>query len=203
MLEKIRSKNILKTVFEYIKKKDRLKIVRYNKKLQNKLNIKKKDFQDYKLLKQLNKKYNLSIEDIDIITLNLTKRKLDDNFFNSINDIGFNNLKELNIIGGMLSNIDFLVNPKFQRLEKLVINKNNYLKNINALEKVDFKDLKELNLKDNIISNINVLESVKFEKLEILNLSSNLISDINILKEVNFKKLKELNLKYNKISDIN
>ena len=36
MLEKIRSKNILQTVFEYIKNKNKLKIVRYNKKLQNK-----------------------------------------------------------------------------------------------------------------------------------------------------------------------
>ena len=70
------------------------------------------------------------------------------------------------------------------------------------LEKVNFKELKELNLNSNNISDIKVLEKVKFDKLEKLYLRNNKISDINILEKVNFKELKELNLIYNNISVI-
>ena len=62
------------------------------------------------------------------------------------------------------------------------------------LKRIEFKELKELNLFNNKISDIKVLEKVKFEKLEILDLSWNQISDINILEKVNFKELKELYL---------
>ena len=68
--------------------------------------------------------------------------------------------------------------------------------------KIEFKELKELNLCGNYISDIKVLENVKFENLEILNLSLNKISDINILEKVKFKELKELYLFDNNISDI-
>ena len=54
--------------------------------------------------------------------------------------------------------------------------------NINILENVNFKELKELDLSYNNISEIKVLEKVKFEKLEKLDLGSNKISNnINIL----------------------
>ena len=68
--------------------------------------------------------------------------------------------------------------------------------------KIDFKELKELNLSFNKISDIKALEKVKFGKLEKLYLSWNEISDISILKKVNFKNLKELYLNSNQISDI-
>ena len=63
----------------------------------------------------------------------------------------------------------------------------NKISDINILEKVDFKELKELNLSLNKISNINVLEKVDFAELKELNLSFNNISDKNVLKKVNFK----------------
>ena len=50
------------------------------------------------------------------------------------------------------------------------------LSDINVLEKVNFKELKELALNSNIITDIKVLEKVKFDKLEILCLNSNFIS---------------------------
>ena len=68
--------------------------------------------------------------------------------------------------------------------------------------KIEFKELKKLNLYDNNISDIKVLEKAKFEKLEILDLGNNKISDINILEKVKFKELKELYLQWNNISDI-
>jgi len=73
---------------------------------------------------------------------------------------------------------------------------------LNDLCKIEFKELKKLNLYGNNISDIKVLEKVKFNKLEILSLGDNQISDINILEKVNFNELKELKLYNNKISDI-
>ena len=58
------------------------------------------------------------------------------------------------------------------------------------MEKVNFKELKELYLLRNSISDIKVLEKVKFEKLEILNLENNKISDKNsIIKKLKVKQL--------------
>ena len=68
--------------------------------------------------------------------------------------------------------------------------------------KIEFKELKELNLFWNNISNINLLEKVKFRKLEVLDFGKNNISDINILEKVNFKALKKLSLYRNNLSDI-
>jgi hypothetical protein len=73
---------------------------------------------------------------------------------------------------------------------------------LNDLFKIEFKELKGLDLGWNKISDIKVLEKVKFDKLEILGLSNNQISDINVLENINFKELKELYLEQNKISDI-
>ena len=69
-------------------------------------------------------------------------------------------------------------------------------------EKMNFKELKELNLSDNYITDIEALKKAKFEKLEILDLFDNKIKNIDALKNVNFKELKKLYLHYNKITDI-
>ena len=67
-------------------------------------------------------------------------------------------------------------------MEVLDLSENN-ISDINILEKVNFKELKELYLgHNNFISDIKILEKVKFEKLEVLSLSENEISDINIRK---------------------
>ena len=60
-------------------------------------------------------------------------------------------------------------------LNILDLNFNN-LSDINVLEKVDFKELKELNLRGNNIKDINVLEKVRFKELNILDLSLNKIN---------------------------
>ena len=73
---------------------------------------------------------------------------------------------------------------------------------LKELCKIEFKELKELNLFGNNIWDIKVLEKVKFEKLKILDLRHNLISDIRVLEKVNFNQLKELFLSFNNISDI-
>ena len=63
----------------------------------------------------------------------------------------------------------------------------NRISDISILEKVNFKELKELNLSNNQILDISVLEKVNFKELKELYLSGNRISDISILEKVNFK----------------
>ena len=141
MLNNIKSKYILNLIIKKLKKRIELKLIKYNKILINKLNITKEDFEQFKLLKEMNKKFHLDIKDIEIKELNLNHKRIG-------NEI------------------------------------------IEYLKRIEFKELKELDLSSNNISNIKVLDKVKFEKLEILNLGGNEISDINILEKVNFKELK-------------
>ena len=53
----------------------------------------------------------------------------------------------------------------------------NNIKDINVLEKTDFKELKRLYLYINYISDINVFDKIKFGKLEELSLCENNINN--------------------------
>ena len=102
-------------------------------------------------------------------------------------------------------NKKYNLNIKDMNTKKLLINRkwigNEGLKYL--CEKMNFKELKELNLNRNNISDIKVLENKKFNKLEKLYLGINEIANnFNILENVIFRELKELNLSENKISDI-
>jgi len=72
----------------------------------------------------------------------------------------------------------------------------------NQLMKIEFKELKILDLSINNISKIEAFNKKNFENLEKLNLSDNNISDINPLGNAKFPSLKELNLSKNKISNL-
>ena len=93
MLKKIRSKIILITLFDNIKKRKKLNLLRYNKNLRDKLNIKIKDYQDLQTLKDLNQKFNLNIEDTDIKEFNIDDKLLGNELFQYLNNITFNKLK--------------------------------------------------------------------------------------------------------------
>ncbi len=73
---------------------------------------------------------------------------------------------------------------------------------LNYLSKINFKELKVLNLNYNKISDIKSLTDVKLDKLEELDLSNNEIGNIKVLENANFKELKYLNLADNKIKDL-
>ena len=66
MLDKIRSKFILNNIFEKLKTRVKLKILKYYKKLLSRFNISQKDFEDFKLLKEFSEKFKFKIKDIDI-----------------------------------------------------------------------------------------------------------------------------------------
>ena len=74
MLEKISSPIRLKQICENLKKRIKLKIFRYNKEMQGKLNITTKDFEIFFLLREINQKLNLNIKDIDDRVLNLSEK---------------------------------------------------------------------------------------------------------------------------------
>ena len=202
MLNEIKSKYILKRVFAYLKYGLKLKILKHNKHLMNKLNINIKDFENFQLLKELNQKYNIDIQDIDVEELNLNLKGKINKAINIITQLKLEELKVLDLTQNELGNIDFL--PQFMCKNLVILNlQQNILKgNLIELEKVDFQKLKKLNLSNNYIKKIDILEKVNFKNLEILDLSLNYITDIKVLEKVNFTQLKSLNLHKNQITNV-
>ena len=174
-----------------MKNKRKLKIIKYNLLLKDKLDIKIKDFKNLFLLKNINKEFNLQIEDIDVKKIDLIHNKRIYDSLKNINKIEFKNLEELDLTSNKISDINILQKLNFENLKILNLSYN-YIQYINALKKVNFPNLKSLILRDNKISDINILEKLNFTYLEKLDLSYNKISDFNVLKKVNFKKLKIL-----------
>ena len=189
MFPRIKSKLILSYIFDNLRKRIKLKIVKYNKLLTEKLNVKTKDYMQYYNLKEFNQIFKLNIEDIDIAELNLNSKKIGNEGLNFLFKINFTSLKQLNLYDNILSYVKVLEKINLKNLEKLSL-RCNYLNNINALININFRDLKELDLSFNKIDDINELEFVKINHLEKLNLSYNKISNINVLEKVNFKDLK-------------
>ena len=153
MLNEIKSIMVLKMIFKNLKRRIELKILKYSKKMKDKLNIHLKNYQDFQLIKEFNQKFNLKIKDIDIEFLDIHDKNLENEIFKYFN-------------------------------------------------KIEFYELREINLNENKISNLNDLEKAKLKKLETLSLRKNEISDINVLEKVNLKNLKQLYLDHNNISDI-
>ena len=225
MLKKIRNTHIIELTFSHLRNKKKLNIIKYNNKLLSRLNITKEDFKSYIYLKEFNEKFNLNIEDVDIIELDLSNHLIGNEGLEYLAKIKFNKLRILDLSDNQIIEISLL---EKLNLEKLIISNLsfNQISDINVLEKVNFKELRELHLVNNIISDINVLKRVKFEKLEILNFGNqykllnnmNNLNDPTIIEVYSFTKgtgdcgLKahsiseadrELNKSGNEISDIN
>ena len=203
MLKEIKSTFILKHIFNNIKNKKKLKIIKYNKKILKRLDITIENYESYCLIKKFNSKFDLEIEDIDIKELDLIGKNITNFDLNRLKETGIKDLKRLYLCSNEISFIPL----QFNKLEILSLGNNN-IKDIYELENLNFNYLKELYLYDNLISDIKILEKIEFPKLEILSLAENLITDINILEKVNFKELKKLYLgnkmiRGNNISDIN
>ena len=88
-----------------LKKRIELKLVKYNKIRINKLNIKKGDFEKFKLIKEINKKYNLDVKDIEIKELNLKSKCLGNEIIEYWKRIEFKELKELDLSDNKISDI--------------------------------------------------------------------------------------------------
>jgi len=75
MLESIKSKIILLNIFERIKTLKKLKLIKYNKLMQKKLNIDIKDYENFKYIVEMNKKFKLNVEDTNITFFQNTSEK--------------------------------------------------------------------------------------------------------------------------------
>ena len=128
MLNKIKSKYILNIIIGQLKKRIELKLVKYNKILINKLNIKKEDFENFKLLKAMNQKFDLDIKDIENKELNLRFEYLGNEILEYLKIMEFKELKELDLSGNNISDIKILEKVKFEKLEKLNLSRNEILK---------------------------------------------------------------------------
>ena len=93
MLDKIKSKCILKNIFKKIRKKRKLNIIKYNKRILNRLNITKEDFEMYIRLKDFIYKYKRNIEDLDIKELDLSSKFVYNKEFEDLINIKFEELK--------------------------------------------------------------------------------------------------------------
>ena len=155
MLRKIRSKKILGIIFENLKKRVELKILKYNKKLLYKLNLSNKDFENFIYLKEFNNKYDLNLKDIEIKKLNLENKRLGNNIFEDLANMNFNYLNELNLNTNNITDLNNLTNAKFDKLEIFNLNMNE-VRDISILENVNWKLLKELKCSYNKISDIKV-----------------------------------------------
>ena len=95
MIKGIKSKLIFKLVFINLKKVQKLKLIKYNKYIQNILNITLRDFTESKSLKQFNQKYNVFIKDTDIQKIDLSLKKVNNECLEELYQLEFTELKEL------------------------------------------------------------------------------------------------------------
>ena len=150
-----------------------------------------------KKLFEFNQKYCLDIKNKNITKLDLYGEFIGNEGLKELCELELKELKELNLCGNSLTDISYLIKAKFEKLEKLNLQSNSISNDI--LEKVNFKELKELKIDYNSRTQfLWFLEKVNFPKLE--NLYINMgdpIGDktqIKVLENVNFKELKELNI---------
>ena len=156
MWDNIKSSIILKKIFGNIMYRIQLNIIKLNKRIKKRLNIKKEDYDKY-ILEEFNFMYNLNI-DINIKEYKVKDKYITNKGLKYLNAVKFNNLNKLNLYW-------------------------NYISDISILDKENYKELKELNLGKNEISDISILEKVNFNELNKLDLSQNRISDINVLEK--------------------
>ena len=98
MLDNVKSKYILNEIFEKIKNKRKLIIIKYNKRIKIRLNIDKEDFEIYINLHEFNSKYSTNIEDIDIKELNLSNRYIGNEGLKNLVKIKFKQLNKLDLV---------------------------------------------------------------------------------------------------------
>ena len=95
MLNNVACNYILQQIFNNLKNRRKLKIVKYNKVLLNRLYISKEDFKAYEELKEFNKNYKLNIGDIDIQELDLLNKFIRNEGLEHLSKIGFKDLINL------------------------------------------------------------------------------------------------------------
>ena len=118
MLDNVNSVYVLDIIFQNIKNKRKLKLIKYNKKILDRLNIKKNDFKIYEMLKEFNEEYNLNVDDIDNKELDLIGKYIGKEGLGYLNTLGFKQLKRLNLSDNDISDIKILEQANFCGLKE-------------------------------------------------------------------------------------
>ena len=113
MLKDIKSNYIVVRIFEMMKNKRKMKIIKYNKSMAGKLDITTEDFKVYETLREFNQEHNLNIEDIDINILDLSGKNLGNEIFEDLNRIKLKRLENLNLSNNNISDINNLEKEAF------------------------------------------------------------------------------------------
>ena len=138
MFDNVKSKIILKKIMEHIRPKKKLKILKINQKLLNRLNITIKDFQRFEKIKKINQEYGLNIgEEEEIINFNMGFKKY--KILEDFSELKLEKLEKLNLNYNEIANIDLLEKAEFPNLKILILS-NNFKSNINILKKFNFKE---------------------------------------------------------------
>ena len=110
----------LRLMFELLKNKIKLKITKYSKKLQQKLNITKKDFENYIKLKEFNEKFKIDIKDINSTIIDIANPYCPYNLTNEglehLSSINFKEIKELDLGYNNISDITPIIKDIFSNL---------------------------------------------------------------------------------------
>ena len=110
MLDNVNSQYIIQEIFEKIKNKRKLKIIKHDKRLMSKLNINKEDFEIYITLRVFNNKYKTNIEDIDMKELDLSDINIGNEGLKDLVKINFKGLELLDLGLNDISDINILEN---------------------------------------------------------------------------------------------
>ena len=145
-----------------------------------------------KILDILNVKLGVELKG-DEIAINLNNKNVGNIELNLLSEVGFKNLKEINLSKNNISDIEPIKNFKTTHLQKIDLSSNK-IKDINTLKTVldNNKDIQSIKLNNNLIKDITIFKDNKFSQLKEINLDNNRIleKDFQEVKNMLGDKLK-------------
>jgi surface protein len=204
MLKNIKSKYILKQIFSLLNEYINLKLLNYNRKLQEKLEIDINDYISYNLIKIELIVNPLEYEKEKFINIQLKNEKnYDFNFYDEA-DNKIERQKK-NFIYGLLFGEDYDTIDKKDNIHKILVCINNKIKDINGLfqkigclKEINFLNCKRLNLfnLEKLFLNCNNLIKLNLANMEtknILNMSK-IFAGCKLLEEIDLSNFNTKNV---------
>ena len=166
---------------------------------------------------EFKKKYGLEISKKDNIIENLGDNEREEFYLGYTDDYNMIKLEfegdiknivsiELNdLYGGdeMLKYLFLIITYKSKNGVKKLVLRNNNLRDLSILSRINFNQLETLDLAVNEITNIKFLSDIKAKHLKYLYLDNNNLSSIYPLFNINFSNLEALSLRKNNFNDEN
>ena len=114
----------MKAIFKNIHNKIKLKIIKYNKNMLRRLDVKIENFKIYETLKEFNEQLKLNIIDIDIKELYLKYKNVGTKELEILKNVNFKELQKLDLSNNEISDIKVLENVNFKELQTLYLDGN-------------------------------------------------------------------------------